>query len=105
MAEGEYVSSTTLRQYIPDNVVAPVAWGTFQKDKSKSFFLTNFRYLVERLPPTPDLLVIVKKHHQSSTSPNGKFGFPVKTFYGPRLWTILGPTVGKNTTLANSVQV
>lgn len=83
MAMGEYVSSTTLRQYIPDNVVPPVAWGTFQQDESKSFFLTNFRYLVERLPPTPELLAIIKKLHQSSTSPNGKFGFPVTTFYGP----------------------
>lgn len=83
MAMGEYVSSMTLIEYIPDNIVPPIAWGTFQEDKSKSFFLTNFHYLVERLPSTPELLAIIKKLHQSSTSPNGKFGFPVTTFYGP----------------------
>jgi protein-ribulosamine 3-kinase len=80
---GEYVSSRTLRQCIPDNIVPPVAWGTFQDEPAKSFFLTHFRNLVERLPLTTELLAIVKKLHQSSTSPNGKFGFPVTTFYGP----------------------
>ena len=34
-------------------------------------------------PPLPAFLSIVKRLHQESVSPNGKFGFHVTPFYGP----------------------
>ncbi|KAK8010954.1 hypothetical protein PG990_009919 [Apiospora arundinis] len=83
MARGEFECQTTLMQYIPDNVVPPIAWGKFAENPTKAFYLTHFRYLHERLPTTQQLLPIVKKLHSSSASPTGKFGFPVTTFWGP----------------------
>lgn len=82
MALGEFESQQALMQYIPDNIVPPIAWGRFQEDPSKAFYLTHFRYLHEQLPTTSQLLLIVKKLHQSSKSPNGKFGFHVTNFLG-----------------------
>ena len=45
MAEGEFESQKALAAVIPDNTVIPMAWGLFQEDKSRAFFLTRFRYL------------------------------------------------------------
>ncbi|KAK7959702.1 fructosamine/ketosamine-3-kinase [Apiospora aurea] len=83
MAMAEFECQRTLMQYIPEHVVSPIAWGRFQEDPTKAFYLTHFRYLHEKLPTTQQLLPIVKKLHLSSTSPTGKFGFPVTTFWGP----------------------
>lgn len=82
MAEGEYEGQKALASYIPDNVVHPLACGTFEQDQSKAFFLTKFRKLRACSPPLLQFLSILKKLHQSSTSPTGNFGFHVTTFYG-----------------------
>lgn len=83
MAEGEYESQKALAAIIPDNVVIPMAWGMFGEDKSKAFFITRFRDLRDRPPPTVQFLTILKKLHQTSVSPTGKFGFQVTTYNGP----------------------
>ncbi|KAI0376957.1 Fructosamine kinase-domain-containing protein [Hypomontagnella monticulosa] len=83
MSQAEYEGQKALTTYIPDNVVTPVAWGFFKEDNSKSFFLTRFRHLSAYSSPASQLLAIIKKLHQSSVSPTGKFGFHVTTFYGP----------------------
>jgi protein-ribulosamine 3-kinase len=83
MAEAEYESQKALSVVIPDNVVAPLAWGIFEKDKSKSFFITRFRNLRDRSPPPLQFLPILKRLHQTSVSPTGKFGFHCTTYNGP----------------------
>ena len=83
MARAEYESQEALSAVIPNNVVAPTAWGYYEGDETKSFYLTRFRNLRPRLPPLPQFLAIVKKLHQSSVSPTGKFGFHCKTYWGP----------------------
>lgn len=83
MAEGEYEGQKALAAYIPDNVVHPIAWGTFEQDsKTKAFFIAGFRNLRPEVPTSEEFLPILKQLHQSSVSPNGKFGFHVTTFYG-----------------------
>ena len=87
MAESEYELQKALAAIIPDNVVIPLAWGTFEEDKSKTFFITLFRDLRD-FPPPPappyvHFLATLKKLHQTSVSPNGKFGFHVTTYNGP----------------------
>ncbi|KAI1329480.1 Fructosamine/Ketosamine-3-kinase [Xylariaceae sp. FL0255] len=82
MAQGEYEAQTALAAIIPDNVVIPMAWGIFD-DCSKAFFITQFRNLRAR-PPSPQQLVhILKRLHQNSVSPTGKFGFHTATYWGP----------------------
>ena len=83
MARAEYESQKALAAVIPDNVVIPLAWGVFEKDKSKAFFMTRFRDLRDSSPPTLQFLAILKKLHQTSVSPTGKFGFHVTTYNGP----------------------
>lgn len=83
MSRAEYEGQKALETYIPNNVSHPVAWGYFKNDMSKSFFITHFRYLRARSPPTLQFLNILKKLHLSSISPTGMFGFPVTTYYGP----------------------
>ena len=87
MAESKYKSQKALAAIIPDNVVIPLAWGTFEGDKFKTFFITLFRDLRD-VPPPPappyvQFLATLKKLHQTSVSPNGKFGFQVTTYNGP----------------------
>ncbi|KAI0143468.1 Fructosamine/Ketosamine-3-kinase [Xylariaceae sp. FL1272] len=83
MSRAEYEGQQALQRYLPTNVVAPIAWGYFKENQSKSFFLTSFRNLESQLPPTRQLLSILKSLHLSSNSPNGMFGFHVTTYFGP----------------------
>lgn len=83
MAEAEYESQKALAAVIPDNAVIPMAWGIYQEDKSQAFFMTRFRSLRDRSPPIVQFLAILKKLHQTSLSPTGKFGFHVTTYNGP----------------------
>ncbi len=83
MSRAEYEGQRALATYIPDNVSHPVAWGYFENDMSKSFFITHFRHLRPGTPPILQFLSVLKKLHQSSISPTGMFGFHVTTYYGP----------------------
>ena len=82
MAKGEFESQTALAEHLPDNVALPLAYGTFQLDSSKSFFLTPFRYLKDKVPDPVQLAKVLEKLHTSSVSPTGKFGFHTQTFNG-----------------------
>ncbi|KAI4658989.1 uncharacterized protein J4E78_005412 [Alternaria triticimaculans] len=82
MALGEYESQKALAQYLPDNSVVPVAFGTFELDPTKSFFLTTYRELKEKTPDPAELIKVLAKLHIGSSSPTGKFGFRVTTFNG-----------------------
>ena len=55
----------------------------FEADKSKAFFITHFRNLCDRPPPTVQFLAVLQKLHQTFVLPNGRFGFQVTTFNGP----------------------
>ncbi|KAK7754392.1 hypothetical protein SLS62_003685 [Diatrype stigma] len=83
MSRAEYEGQQALATFIPDNVSHPVAWGYFENNTSKSFFITDFRHLRACTPPVVQFLAILKKLHLSSISPTGMFGFPVTTYYGP----------------------
>ncbi len=83
MAEAEYESQKALAAIIPDNFVITMAWDMFEEDKSKAFFMTRFRDLSDCPPPAVQFIAILKKLHQTSVSPTGKFGFQVTTFNGP----------------------
>lgn len=82
MALGEYESQKALAEYLPDNSVVPVAYGTFELDPAKSFFLTTYRELKEKTPDPAQLVKVLSKLHKGSSSPTGKFGFHVTTFNG-----------------------
>lgn len=82
LAEGDYESQKALEAHIPDCIVHPLAWGRLQESNNGAFFLADFVTLQASPPSLPELLGILKTLHQSPTSPNGKFGFHVTTFFG-----------------------
>ena len=82
MAKAEYEAQAALAAIIPDNVVVPMAWGTFEGD-SKAFFITKFRNLQTRALAPMELVGVMQKLHQTSVSPTGKFGFHTTTYWGP----------------------
>ena len=82
MALGEYESQKALAQHLPDNSVLPIAFGTFELDPGKSFFLTTYRDFIEKTPDPTQLVEVLAKLHRASSSPTGKFGFHVTTFNG-----------------------
>lgn len=59
-----------------------MAYGTLKSDPSALFFLTLFRPLSEEVVDPRRLAEILGTLHQTSVSPNGKFGFHVTTFNG-----------------------
>jgi protein-ribulosamine 3-kinase len=83
MAEAEYEGQKAIAAVIPDHAVEPIAWGYYEGDQTKAWFLTHFRHLVAETPLPNRLLPIVRKLHLESASPTGKFGFHVTLFYGP----------------------
>lgn len=82
MAQAEYEAQSTLSHVIPDIVVLPETWSTFDNG-SRAFIVTPFRRLDTRPPVPHQLIDILKRLHQTSASPTGKFGFHTTTYWGP----------------------
>jgi protein-ribulosamine 3-kinase len=82
MVLGEYQGQSALRTIIPNNIPLPVAYGVFDLDKSKHFYVSEFHDMRERVPKPQQLISVLKHLHQNSVSPTGKFGFPVTTYKG-----------------------
>ena len=82
MVLSEYQGQSALAAIIPDNVPRPVAYGVFETDKSKHFYISEFHNMEELVPTVQQLIPVLKQLHQDSISPTGKFGFPVTTYKG-----------------------
>ncbi len=83
MTRAEYESQKALAAFIPENAVIPLAWGMFEEDKSKAFFIAPFHNLSDRSVPDSQFLTVLKNLHETSASPNGRFGFHITTYNGP----------------------
>lgn len=82
MVSGELVSMTTLHQTIPDSTPAPIAWGTYASNPNIHFFLCHFVKVIDEVPDIETFTLKVADLHAKSSSPNGKYGFPVPTYMG-----------------------
>jgi protein-ribulosamine 3-kinase len=82
MVLGEYEGQSALRRVIPNNIPLPVAYGVYDLNKSKHFYLAEFHDMRQRVPKPQTLTFVLKQLHQGSVSPTGKFGFPVTTYKG-----------------------
>lgn len=83
MARAEYESQKALAEVVPEHITKPVAWGLFENDKCQAFFMTEFRYLRQKVPSLPHFIDIVRRLQLKSLSPTGKFGFHCTTYTGP----------------------
>ena len=82
MARGEFESQRALATYIPDNIAPAIAYGPLKSNPKHAFFLSEFRTMRMQIISPQTLAKILEKLHTSSSSPTGKFGFPVKTYKG-----------------------
>lgn len=80
MVLGEFFSMTTLYQTIPDSIPVPIAPGTYASNPDIHFFLCHFIDMIDEVPYTEASTFEVAELHMRSSSPNGKYGFPVPTY-------------------------
>jgi protein-ribulosamine 3-kinase len=64
MALGEYESQKALAQHLPENAVVPIAYGTFELDPTKSFFITTYCELKKKTPDPTQLVKVLAKLHK-----------------------------------------
>lgn len=92
MAEAEFEGQKAIHAIIPEHAPAPIAWGYYQNDQNKAWFLTHFRLLepatIDESQLVSKLLPVITKLHHTSVSPTGKFGFHGRSFYGPVPMTV-----------------
>jgi len=82
MVSGEYLSTKTLFDTLPDAVPEPIAWGTYASDPNIHFFLCSFVDMTDDLPGIQPFTAKVAELHKKGLSPNGKHGFSVPTLQG-----------------------
>ena len=82
MVSGEFISMTALHQVIPTASPTPIAWGTYALNPEIHFFLCDFVHIVDELPDIQNFTTTVAELHAKSSSPNGKYGFPLPTYLG-----------------------
>jgi protein-ribulosamine 3-kinase len=79
---GEYEGQSALRRVIPNNIPLPVAYGVYDLDKNKHFYLAKFHDMQQRVLKPQLVISVLKQLHHGSVSPTGKFGFHVTTYKG-----------------------
>lgn len=82
MMEGEYTSMSCIHAIVPDLCPRPIAWGTYQTLPDTHFFLCEFRDMTGQPPDAVPFAKKMAELHSKAVSPNGKFGFPVRTHHG-----------------------
>ena len=56
MVLGEHQGQSALRAIIPNNIPLPVAYGVFELDKSKHFYIAEFHEMRESMPKPQQLI-------------------------------------------------
>jgi protein-ribulosamine 3-kinase len=82
MVASEYQAMNELYKVIPEMVAKPVAWGSYESIPDTHFFVTEFHEMSEDVPDVADFPALVAELHKRGVSPDGKFGFPFKTYGG-----------------------
>jgi len=90
MMRGEYTSVTEILKVVPGLLPAPHGWGKLQNaDPPTYFYLSDFVEMDITSAPDPCRFTArITQLHQTSTSPNGKFGFNVATCDGKMAHTV-----------------
>lgn len=79
---GEFGSMSAIYSADPGLVPEPILQDTFRSKPDVSFLLCKFRDMRETLPDPAALAARIANLHQTSQSPNGKFGFHCATSHG-----------------------
>ncbi|KAI0967339.1 Fructosamine kinase-domain-containing protein [Xylaria arbuscula] len=82
MTRSEFESMSSIYKLQPDFAPKPIAHGTYETIPDTHFFLCEFREMTETMPDTHKFCSRLAALHQSSKSPNGKFGYHITTYSG-----------------------
>lgn len=84
MSEGEFESMRLLHSFSPDAIPTPVGYGSFESQRDTHFILCEFRSMQNKVPAKRELCACIASLHlrSQSHSPNGQFGFAVRTYNG-----------------------
>ncbi|KAK7994217.1 hypothetical protein PG989_007598 [Apiospora arundinis] len=82
MVKGEFESMKAIHALQPEFAPVPIAHGSYQSIPDIHFFLCEFREMKEEMPEPHQFGAQLAALHQSSQSPNGKFGFHTTTYSG-----------------------
>ena len=78
----EFKAMSAIYDTVPDLAPRPIAWGTYETLENVHFFLCDFHEMTDALPDLESFPAKMAQLHKTGTSPNGKFGFPVRTYHG-----------------------
>ncbi|RDW94097.1 uncharacterized protein DSM5745_01419 [Aspergillus mulundensis] len=79
MLHREYHSMSALHSAQPTLAPKPLAWGTYKNEPTTHFFLCAFHVITGGIPDLTDFPRVVTQLHKNGVSPDGKFGFPLRT--------------------------
>ncbi len=82
MVHSEFQSMKAICALMPEFVPKPLAWGTYESMPDTHFFLCEYRDMTDDMPNPHKFAARLATLHQSSKSPNGKFGFHMSTYSG-----------------------
>lgn len=83
MMEGEYNAMSELYKTMPNFVPKPISWGRYCVGNPDTYyFLSDFIDMNDCVPEPNQLCLKLAQLHQTSVSPNGKFGLQVTTCQG-----------------------
>lgn len=82
MMHSEYECTQAIHTLMPDFVPKPIAWGTYASIPDTHFYLCEFREMFDDMPDPHKFTAHLAALHQNSKSPEGKFGFHMKTYNG-----------------------
>lgn len=82
MVHSEFESMKAIYNLTPEFAPKPVAWGSYKSVPNTYFFLCEYREMIEDMPDPSAFASRLARLHQTSKSPNGKFGFHMTTYSG-----------------------
>ncbi|KAA8896542.1 Fructosamine kinase-domain-containing protein [Sphaerosporella brunnea] len=82
MMRGEYESLLAIWNVVPTFCPRPIGWGAFKSKPNTYYNLSVFHERVSSPPDPGAFATMLARLHTRSKSPDGRFGFPVATFFG-----------------------
>lgn len=83
MMEAEYLGMKELHSVMPDFFPRPCNWGRYELSDTYFFYMEFLDLSQQEMPEPDEFCSKLAELHQTSRSPEGKFGFYRSTFQGP----------------------
>ena len=82
MVRSEFESTKAIFNVLPDFVPKPLGWGQYETVPETYFYICEFREMIDEMPDPLKFTKRLAELHQTSVSPEGKFGFHMTTLSG-----------------------